>query len=265
MNYKQIYQKLIISRLKLKKLRTIEKNQKIQYYEKHHILPKSLNGTENKDNLVLLTAKEHFLAHRLLCEIYPKNNKLKFAFWAMCNQTFGDVKREYKISSKTYQRAKEEFILINSLRHKGKKWSKEHREKYKEYCKNNPSPMKGKTGILNHLFKIPRTKKVIEKITKTKLDHPERNCAFKGYYLTPFGKFASVNQIRTFLLKKYKIDLKLCVLWARCKKFDKPINYYQNPKTNHVYDLRLLHPTLKNYSNKTFKELGWDFESLSLK
>ena len=43
-------------------------NRKIKgYLEKHHILPRSLGGSDNKDNLVELTAKEHFIVHMLLC------------------------------------------------------------------------------------------------------------------------------------------------------------------------------------------------------
>lgn len=36
------------------------------YTENHHIIPKSLGGSNKKDNLVALTAREHFVCHRLL-------------------------------------------------------------------------------------------------------------------------------------------------------------------------------------------------------
>ena len=39
------------------------------YYECHHIIPKCLGGNNLKDNLVLLTAREHFIAHKLLAKI----------------------------------------------------------------------------------------------------------------------------------------------------------------------------------------------------
>ena len=39
------------------------------YYEKHHIIPKSLGGTNVKSNLVHLTAKEHYICHRLLTKM----------------------------------------------------------------------------------------------------------------------------------------------------------------------------------------------------
>ena len=36
------------------------------YTEKHHIIPRSLGGTDAKENLVPLTAREHFICHLLL-------------------------------------------------------------------------------------------------------------------------------------------------------------------------------------------------------
>jgi hypothetical protein len=39
------------------------------YYENHHIIPKSLGGTNRVLNLVLLTAKEHFIVHLLLVKM----------------------------------------------------------------------------------------------------------------------------------------------------------------------------------------------------
>jgi hypothetical protein len=36
------------------------------YTENHHIIPRSLGGTNNKDNLVALTGREHFIVHWLL-------------------------------------------------------------------------------------------------------------------------------------------------------------------------------------------------------
>ena len=36
------------------------------YSEIHHIIPKSLGGSNRKENLVKLTPKEHFICHRLL-------------------------------------------------------------------------------------------------------------------------------------------------------------------------------------------------------
>lgn len=79
MDYRRIYYQLI------------EKRQQILvegYSEKHHILPKCLKGTNNTENLVRLSAREHFIAHQLLVKMYPKVNRLIRALNLMmyCNQ-----------------------------------------------------------------------------------------------------------------------------------------------------------------------------------
>lgn len=50
------------------------------YSEKHHIVPRCIGGTDDTDNLVRLTAREHFVAHQLLCKMYPGEHDLVFAF-----------------------------------------------------------------------------------------------------------------------------------------------------------------------------------------
>lgn len=63
MNYKLIYENLI-NRAKGRVLDT--------YTETHHIIPRCIGGSDNKENLVELTAEEHRTAHLLLVKIYPK-------------------------------------------------------------------------------------------------------------------------------------------------------------------------------------------------
>ena len=46
------------------------------YHERHHIVPKCLGGTDDDDNLIDLLAREHFVAHKLLAQENPENNKL---------------------------------------------------------------------------------------------------------------------------------------------------------------------------------------------
>lgn len=75
MDYKKHYERLI----------TRAKHRNIEgYTEKHHILPRCMDGTNDKGNLVALTAREHFIAHILLVKVYPKEYKLIFAVNAMC-------------------------------------------------------------------------------------------------------------------------------------------------------------------------------------
>lgn len=59
-NYKVIYDNLINFR---------KTNKPIGYIENHHIVPRSLGGSNNKSNLVKLTGREHWVAHLLLYKI----------------------------------------------------------------------------------------------------------------------------------------------------------------------------------------------------
>jgi len=127
MNYQKIYNQ-IIERAKNEN-RT--KNKEI-YYEAHHIIPVCLGGEGKKNqtnhaNLVLLTAKEHFLCHRLLVEIYPNHKGIIYSFWMMSNgcYTKSDNHHRYIPSSRAYKHAKELFIR-NKI---GVKQSKETIEK----------------------------------------------------------------------------------------------------------------------------------------
>lgn len=63
MNYLRIYNMLIEKRKN-------DPANKYGYSEKHHIIPSSLGGSDDEFNMVHLTAREHFIAHCLLYEIY---------------------------------------------------------------------------------------------------------------------------------------------------------------------------------------------------
>lgn len=102
MDYLAIY-KNIISRAK-------QRVQPKGYFEKHHIIPRCMGGSNKKDNIAALTAREHFICHKLLCEIYPDNHKLKNAIWIMINGASSQTQeRSYRISSKEYERLKIEY------------------------------------------------------------------------------------------------------------------------------------------------------------
>jgi len=82
MNYDEVvYRRLIRYR---KSECPIEKSKdKIGEVEAHHIVPKSLGGTDDPDNLVNLTVLEHILAHKLLYYIYKFKPGHKRAFMKM--------------------------------------------------------------------------------------------------------------------------------------------------------------------------------------
>lgn len=42
-----------------------------EYTECHHIIPRSMGGSEEPDNFVRLTIREHYFAHLLLAQDHP--------------------------------------------------------------------------------------------------------------------------------------------------------------------------------------------------
>jgi hypothetical protein len=124
MDYQKIYNQ-IIERAKNRMLKG--------YKEKHHIIPKCLGGFNNKENFVELTAREHFLCHMLLCEIYPNENKLKHALFLMAIGKQKIKEKTYVIGSRIYERLKSEYSQMLT----GKKQSKEIRNKKSQSMKGH--------------------------------------------------------------------------------------------------------------------------------
>jgi hypothetical protein len=80
--------------------------------ERHHIVPKCMGGTDSISNIAILTPKEHFIAHKLLCEIYPNNSKLSYALWAMMNLNNRYQDRKYTVSSREYERMRNIYVKL---------------------------------------------------------------------------------------------------------------------------------------------------------
>lgn len=105
MNYKQIYFDLIKKALQRKSIKG--------YYETHHIIPRCLGGTDDKSNLVKLTAREHFVAHYLLVKIKPGNFKLiNAALMMSCTNKLRTTSRTYEWMRKKYVAGKSDLMRL---------------------------------------------------------------------------------------------------------------------------------------------------------
>lgn len=100
MDYKKNYFKLIEKAKNRRELPRI--------YEIHHILPKSLGGSNSTDNLVALTPKEHYIAHYLLCKFTVEKDREKMLCAFMLMSRFG----KYKSSAKKYEKLRTEYLYF---------------------------------------------------------------------------------------------------------------------------------------------------------
>lgn len=95
MNYSTHYQRLIA--------KAQGRSKKDGVFEKHHILPVCLGGTDDALNLVLLTPEEHYVAHQLLVKMHPGVKGLTYAVVVMtgnphglrCNKLYGWLRRAH--------------------------------------------------------------------------------------------------------------------------------------------------------------------------
>lgn len=125
MNYQWHYEKLIETR----RNRSLKED---EYYERHHIIPRSLGGSNSSENLIKLTAREHFLAHWLLKRMYKDvpiaGAKMAGAFAYMCNNHVG----KFTLSSRAFAEGREASSLLASDRSywkKRKPMSQEQKDK----------------------------------------------------------------------------------------------------------------------------------------
>jgi hypothetical protein len=113
------------------------------YTEKHHILPKCLGGSNNENNLVRLTAKEHFIVHMLLCKFTEGEVKRKMLYAHIAMSHYIKEGRDYKIGSRIAEKLRKELKFspkhIENLRksHTGKKFSDATKKKMSVLHKGN--------------------------------------------------------------------------------------------------------------------------------
>lgn len=175
MDYQRVYDSIIKGAKLENRKKLDESNFNYQYFENHHIIPKCLGGTNSKENLVLLTPREHYVCHKLLSKIYNNNIKIQYPFYMM--STIRKKRQIYNVSSRDYEYAKKQirkYLLSDEVKEKkenayfNKKYSKEKISAYLEDLKtvnfspNNQPSLKIK--LENNKFKsnVEHLKKNIE-------------------------------------------------------------------------------------------------------
>lgn len=136
----------------------------------HHVIPRSLGGTDDKENIVMLTFKEHKLAHHLLVKITEGQNKHKM-MWA------------YKLFDKNF------YVPSPG-------WTKKAHFKGVQTRKRKGSYKTGK----NNIFASEKVKKIVQ--TRMKEKNPMfredvkqkylKNRPHSNHVITPKGYFYSL-------------------------------------------------------------------------
>lgn len=115
------------------------------YCETHHIIPKSMGGDDDLGNLVRLTPKQHYMAHRLLTKITEGDNliKMKYALYMFCIDQPKQLNR-YSVPSRIIAEARKVLKLKTESHRKNISTalknhvrSDEHRRKLNEAVSNS--------------------------------------------------------------------------------------------------------------------------------
>ena len=84
-----------------------------EYHERHHIVPRCMNGSDETDNLIDLFAREHFIVHKLLAQENPENYKLSFAYFCMSTMK-NEYQERYELTPEEYEEMRIYFSTASS-------------------------------------------------------------------------------------------------------------------------------------------------------
>lgn len=135
MDYEKFYMNMINTAKLSNRVKRCVGHPQYEYYEEHHIVPRCMGGSDEHENLVLLTAREHFIAHASLVKFVCDPDSLallKFALFSMCNQRADGQDPRYTPSSKLYAMSKRLHAEAMSDLHSGKVLSAEHIQAFRE-------------------------------------------------------------------------------------------------------------------------------------
>lgn len=124
MNYRHVYMRIIShakseveTGLRPKSYWDRKKNFPNQYFEFHHILPRSLfpNWNKKESNIIALTAREHFFCHQLLTKIYP-SNEMYCALILLTSRfsPFKNQRTDYRLTSREYETVMQNASYLHS-------------------------------------------------------------------------------------------------------------------------------------------------------
>lgn len=219
-----------------------------EYKERHHIIPKSIFNDEDskilfpniKDvddpqNLVTLSAQDHYRVHFLLVEIFRNVNvncyiRMLYAFNFMDNRLNGSPK-EYKKVREEFSRFMSNLLKGKPSRAKGCAWSEESKkrksmshplkgkiyEEYYDYKKAKELKDKRKMSATGVVFSEERRDKLRYKKTKEhreKISKAKMGCV--SSHFSDDTKHHSVDQTKYWFVNKHtgeiiyarKIDMK---------------------------------------------------------
>lgn len=151
--------------------------------ETHHIVPKSLGGTNEKENLVTVSPRVHFILHKLLCRMVTQEKHKKSMYYALFQMMNRKVckftSRDYEIArSFVKERMQKDNPMFNpniasQFKRKRPEQSLVAKKRNEEYWSKKARPLRNFNCPICSTFittRIP-TKTTCSKSCSAKLQH----------------------------------------------------------------------------------------------
>lgn len=194
------------------------------YSEKHHILPKSLGGENNQENIIKLSSKEHFICHYLLTKSYDIGTnewyKMNHAFMLMTASRNG---KRY-INSRLYEASRKNYPKVMSHSQLGTKNSQ-----YGTVCLHNLELEKNiriKTDTVmhylslgynyGHVYNWSKKKTTTIKISQIKLEK-QKKTEERANHLFNIYKNKNYQSLTEFIIAENYTNSKVALtkLWKK--------------------------------------------------
>lgn len=199
--YTSWYNQLVIA------AKSQERSKKDEYFESHHIVPKSLGGSDEDDNLILLTPREHFIAHLLLTKMVDDTQSRIKMEWALHRVAFSSVP-----TSRLYDTARRrwvKFLKENHHAHRIKGWGEKMSQLVFENWRGNETRRSSMSSKMKKSWsenREARTASAIANLPKPKSgkDSPViREIEYNGKVYYGWSELEKETKVSRFLYNKY--------------------------------------------------------------
>jgi hypothetical protein len=194
------------------------------YTEKHHIIPSSLGGSNDTDNLVKLTPREHFVCHLLLTKMTTGNAryKMNFALYMMANiKNIGEGRyipnsTMYDLARRLYKETLDHYWTDKKRKEHADKIrptsvGRKLKESSKEKLRNKEWTEKALKNRLNNCLKSAAARK------GSKWSDARQEQKFEQYIAKNKHLFPQVFSLSDSGINTRQISIKLQISWDRVK------------------------------------------------
>ena len=179
-------------------------------YEKHHIIPKSLGGSDDIDNLVKLSLRDHYVCHLLLTKMTEGDmqHKMLYALHRMCfSGKYGNGSRLYETFREKFLSSLKEYHPSKTDKNYGKKRSDSVTESWvdaEDRRKKHAKDMKEKWK--NGTFTKEMARKNGQHGLKGKEIHNTLDIEYKGVLYYGWNDLLEKTKVSKHLYKKYYLN-----------------------------------------------------------